>query len=208
MHVVHFGVLLLALSSAGSAQAQAPAPAQPVTSNAPPASPAGAAPLERPNRARRPFAIGGELGWNGLAGLGVGFSYHPIPYLAIDAGAGLGTAGWKGGLRLRANFMTSAWTPLVGAGFLYEVGSGGEAVDITTQGDSAKVEILESPYLQLVAGVNYTGDQGFMFMATTGYAILLQDNTRFVSGSSDVYDDVRALVGSGLVASVALGYAF
>jgi hypothetical protein len=29
-----------------------------------------------------------------------------------------------------------------------------------------------------------------------------------VSGSSKVYDDVRALVGSGLVASVAIGYAF
>jgi hypothetical protein len=208
MHVVHFGVVLLALSSAGLAQAQAPAPAAPATSNAPPASATGAARPERPNRARRPFAIGGEVGWNGLAGLGLGFSYHPIPYLAIDAGAGLGAAGWKGGLRLRANLLKSEWTPLVGAGFLYEVGSRGEAVDITIQGDSAKIEILESPYVQLVAGVNYTGDEGFMFMATTGYAILLQDNTRFVSGSDEVYDDVRALVGSGLVASVALGYAF
>ena len=144
----------------------------------------------------------------GLAGLGLGFSYHPIPYLAIDAGAGLGAAGWKGGLRVRANLLTSAWTPVVGAGVLSEVGSGGEAVNVTTQGDSARVEILESPYVQLVAGVNYTGDQGLMFMATTGYAILLQDNTRFVSGSADVYEDVRTLVGSGLVASVAMGYAF
>jgi hypothetical protein len=210
MHTLRLVVVLGVLSNTGLAQAQARTPAlvAPVTRPTPPVPEPSPALAERPNRARRPFAIGGEIGWNGLAGLGLGFSYHPIPYLAIDAGAGLSAAGWKGGLRLRANLLTSAWTPVIGAGFLYAVGSGGTAVNVETQGDSARVEILGSPYAQLIAGVNYTGDQGFMFMATTGYAILLRDNTRFVSGSPGVHDDVRALVGSGLVASAAIGYAF
>lgn len=201
MKILALGLAAAVASASPAALAQAadtPANAQ----NSPPP------PDTRPIRAQRPFAIAGEVGWNGLAGLGANFSYHPLPQLALDAGAGLGLAGWKGGLRVRANLLTSAWSPLVGAGFLYQSGSAGEAVELQSEGDSAKLEVLGSSYAQLVAGVNYTGDEGFVFMATIGYAILFGDNTRFVSGSRAVYDDVRPLLGSGLVLSTSFGYAF
>ena len=122
----------------------------------------------RPIRQRRPFFIGGELGWNGLAGLGLNFSYHPIPYLAIDTGLGLSVAGWRVGARVRGNLLTGEWTPVLGAGVTYSAGSGGNEVPVQSTDEEAKIEVFGSPYLQLVGGVNYTGDEGFVFTATTG----------------------------------------
>jgi hypothetical protein len=57
--------------------------------------------------------------------------------------------------------------------------------------------------------VNYTGTEGFVFTATTGYSFLLKDhNTTYVSGSTDAYKDVKAVYDGGLIVSVAFGYAF
>jgi hypothetical protein len=169
-------------------------------------------PLEtdlRPNRQRRPFIIGGELGWNGLSGLGVLFSYHPIPYFAIDTGAGLSITGWRLGIRARANFLTGEWTPFLGGGLSYASGTGGRSIEIQSKGEKTKLEVLPSPFLQIAGGVNYTGNEGFMFMATTGYAILLdRPNTRYVNGSLNAYNDVKAIYDGGLIVSVAFGYAF
>ncbi len=169
-------------------------------------------PLERddarPVRLRRRWSIGGELGWNGLAGLGLNVSAHPIPALAIDTGLGLSAAGLKVGLRLRVNFLEGNWTPVIGAGMLYGLGSGGNSFDVNGQKGTATVEVKGSPFVQLVGGVNYTSDGGFTFLGTAGYAILLRKNTVYVSGSEETYDDVKALVGSGIVLSVAFGYAF
>jgi hypothetical protein len=162
----------------------------------------------RPLRARRPFFFGGELGWNGLAGLGLNFSYHPIPQLAVDTGLGIGFTGWKVGLRVRANFLEGEWSPLIGAGILYGVGSSGREVEIKTEDDSVKVEYRGSPYAQIVGGVNYTAQGGFTFMAMTGYAILLRKNVVYVSGSEQLYQDTKSLVGSGIVLSISLGHSF
>jgi len=128
----------------------------------------------------------------------------------VDAGAGLSAVGWKFGLRLRANFLTGAWTPVVGAGLLYGLGSGGEEVEVQgSQGEGkATAEILGSPYLQLVTGANYTSDGGFMFHATAGYAVLLKSNVRYVAGSPVTFETIKSATGSGIVLSVAFGYAF
>ena len=183
-------------------------PAPPLPINEPPPPP----PREtdgRPIRARRPFFIGGELGWNGLAGLGVGFSYHPIPYFAIDTGLGLSITGLRAGIRARANFLTGEWTPFLGAGFSYAGGSGDEPIEVESKGEKTKLKVLPSPFLQIAGGVNYTGTEGFVFMATTGYAILLDSpNTRYFSESRDAYNDVKVIYRGGLVLSVAFGYAF
>lgn len=158
---------------------------------------------------RRPLFIGGELGWNGLAGFGVNFSYHPIPYLAVDTGLGLSVAGWRVGARLRANLLTGEWTPFLGAGVTYSAGSAGQEIELESRGEKTKLEVFGSPYLQLAGGVNYTSASGFVFMATTGYAILLRErNTKYVSGSTDAYDDLEPLYEGGLILSVAFGYAF
>jgi hypothetical protein len=159
-------------------------------------------------RERRALFFGGELGWNGLAGLGLNFSYHPIPALAFDTGLGVGFTGWKLGLRVRANFLEGEWSPLLGAGILYSVGSNGQELEIKTDADSVKVKYLGAPHLQLVGGVNYTAQGGFTFMAMTGYAILLRKNVQYVSGSEQLYQDTKSLVGSGIVLSVSLGHSF
>jgi hypothetical protein len=161
-----------------------------------------------PIREARPFFIGGELGWNGLAGLGVNFSYHPIPYLALDTGAGLSLAGLRFGVRARANFLTGEWTPTAGVGITHALGTGGNEVELESKSEKVKLEILPSSYLQFVGGVNYTGTEGFVFSGLLGYAVLLKKNTRYRSGSMDAYEDVKPIYGGGVVVSLAFGYAF
>lgn len=203
----------------GSVQATPSPPAAPATTTAPPPpAPATTTPQAptpppeldlRSNRERRPFFIGGELGWNGLAGLGVNFSYHPHPHLAIDTGAGLSLTGWRISGRVRGNLLKSEWTPFIAAGMSYATGLGDADVELESKGEKAKLRVLPSPFLQIGGGVNYTGREGFAFTATTGYSILLRDyNTRFASGSRDTYDDVKAIYDGGLIISVAFGYAF
>jgi hypothetical protein len=152
--------------------------------------------------------IGAELGWNGLAGLGLNFSYHPIPQLALDTGAGLGLTGLKFGLRARVNFLESEWSPILGVGILYGIGSGRRPVEVKTEDDIATLRYVGAPHLQAVGGVNYTSQTGFVFMAMTGYAILLRSNTVYVSGSEKLYRDTKSIVGSGIVLSVAFGHSF
>ncbi len=154
-------VLVLALTSAVSRPVNAeiaasfvPIAEQPAARASAPL-PASAPPLQvdsRPIRAQRRWAIAGEAGWNGLAGLGANFTFHPSPYLAFDTGLGLGLAGLKAGLRARANFLTSAWTPVLGLGILYESGASG-AQAVQSRGDSAVIKITASPYEQIVGGV-------------------------------------------------------
>lgn len=190
----------------GSASSNVGPPGVVAPESAPASAPAARAD-SRPIRAQRRWAIAGEVGWNALAGLGADFSFHPSPYFALDTGLGLGLAGLKTGLRVRANLLPSAWTPLVGLGILYEGGASG-ARAYRTRGDSAMVKITGSPYAQLVGGLSFTGADGFSFMATCGYAVLLKDNARYVSGSRTTYDDVRRLVAGGPVVAAAFGYAF
>ena len=192
-----------------AAPAAAPAPAAPVSTIPEPPPPPPRSSDNRPVRARRPLFIGGELGWNGLAGFGANFSYHPIPYLAFDTGLGFAFTGLRIGVRARVNFLTGEWTPFAGVGATFSQGSGGEEVETQPRGETIKLKVLPSTYVQLAGGVNYTGSEGFVFMATTGYAIRLANNTRFVSGDREVYEeDVRPLFRGGVIISVAFGYAF
>jgi hypothetical protein len=144
-----------------------------------------------------------------LSGLGVNFSYHPIPYFAIDTGLGLSLTGGRIGIRARANFLTGEWTPFLGVGLTYAGGNGDKPPEVESKGEKTTFKVLPSPYLQLAGGVNYTGTEGFVFMATTGYAVLLdKPNTQFVKGSRDAYNDFKPLYGGGIVLSGAFGYAF
>ena len=144
-----------------------------------------------------------------MSGLGVNFSYHFIPYLALDTGLGLSLTGGRVGARLRANLLTGEWTPFFAAGFSYAGGTAGQDTDITSKGEKATYRVYKSPFLQVGAGVNYTGTEGFVFMATAGYSLLLRDhNTFFVEGSRSAYEDVKPLYDGGIIVSVAFGYAF
>jgi len=192
--------------AAPPAAAAAPAPAPGYVE--PPLPPPRETDL-RPIRQRRPFFIGGELGWNGLSGLGVNFSYHFVPYLALDTGLGLSLTGLRVGGRLRANFLPGEWTPFLAAGMSYAAGTGGQDIKGESHGEETRYKVLGSPFAQFGGGVNYTGSEGFVFMATTGYSILLKDeNAEYVSGSVDAYEDIQAIFEGGLILSVAFGYAF
>ena len=160
------------------------------------------------SRAKRPFAIGGEIGWNSLAGLGVQATYHPIPYLAFDGGAGLSQVGLKGGLRVRANLLTSEWTPVLGVGFIYGSGTMGEKTEAQVEDESVTFQIWRSKYLQAVVGVNYTSVNGFVFMATGGYAFLLHENVHYLSGSEDALDTIKPILHGGVSVAFTFGYAF
>ncbi|RYZ04016.1 MAG: hypothetical protein EOO73_25520 [Myxococcales bacterium] len=137
------------------------------------------------------------------------FSWHPEPHFAVDTGAGLSLTGWRASFRLRGNLLKGEWTPFFGAGFSYATGLGDQDVELESKGEKAKLRVLPSTFLQLAGGVNYTGREGFVFTATTGYSLLLRDqNTTYSSGSRETYDDAKAIYDGGLILSVAFGYAF
>ena len=141
--------------------------------------------------------------------MGVNFSYHFIPQLALDTGLGLSLTGWRLGGRMRFNFLTGDWTPFLGGGAAFASGFGDQAIDAQSGTEKAKIKVLASPFAQVAGGVNYTGTEGFSFTATTGYSFLLKDhNTTFVSGSPQAYADVKPIYDGGLILSVAFGYAF
>jgi hypothetical protein len=139
----------------------------------------------------------------------VNFSYHPHPHFAIDTGAGLSLTGWRVGFRLRGNLLKSEWTPFLGLGMSYATGFGDRPIEAEGKGEKFEIVVEPSPFAQIGGGVNYTGREGFVFTATTGYSILLKDsNTRFISGSKSAYDDLAVIYEGGLILSVAFGYAF
>jgi hypothetical protein len=160
-------------------------------------------------RSRRPWVIGGELGWNALPGAGLVVGRRLDPHLTLEAGVGLSAVGPKFGLRARYGVLRSEWTPFLGAGFLYGTGLRGTRVE--GAGASAfTYRVGGSPYLQLVAGVEYQSARGVSFNLAAGYARLLEQNLAVVSGTPAETDlsAARDRTGSGPVASVSLGYAF
>jgi hypothetical protein len=162
-----------------------------------------------PARVQRKFAVLGELGWNSLAGLGANVSYSPISRLTAELGVGLSMAGFKAGARVRGNLFDSTWTPTAGVGFLVNSGSADSSFDVTIPPDTATLQLRPAPFLQPVIGMSYVGDGGFTFLGTVGYAFVLGEHPAvLVSGSPEVFDQLRAFYGSGLVFSAAFGYSF
>jgi hypothetical protein len=165
---------------------------------------------EGPVRAERRFVLAGEAGWNGLSGMGVNLMFRPIPLLSVDVGGGLSGIGWKGGARVRANILESEWTPTLGAGVIFGSGTLGNPVELTEGANSVRFHLSSAPFLQFVGGVEYAGRGGFTFLATAGYAVRLADNVVIDSGvpTSTQKSAMDIAYGSGLVLSLALGYAF
>ncbi|HLL52279.1 MAG TPA: hypothetical protein VK447_01950 [Myxococcaceae bacterium] len=191
--------VLAVLPSASSAQEAA-------ASSAPEAAAA-----HGPIRAQKKLMVGAELGWNGLAGFGVNASYHVLPWLSFDAGAGMSSFRLKTGIRARANILTSEWTPFVAAGFLYGFGFGDQVFTTPVgTGETASFRVGGSPFLQLVGGVDYTSDSGFTLLGTVGYVMLLRQNVTFVSNppSAAAQGILNTTFGSGISVGLTLGYSF
>jgi hypothetical protein len=160
-------------------------------------------------RSQRPWALSGELGWNGLAGAGLVLRRALGSGFGIEGGVGLSAEGAKAGLRARYDFSRAEWTPFLGVGFLYCTGSEREVGDNGSTGPF-RYRVGRSPYLQAVFGLEYQGEGGFVFAVATGYARLLSQNLNVTQGAptSDDLAAARLATGSGLVLSLSWGRAF
>jgi hypothetical protein len=170
-------------------------------------------PEVEPIRKRRPLAARGELGWNGLAGIGVNLTYNFTPRISLDYGSGLSINGWKNGIRGRYNFMNNNWTPFVGIGLLYCSGFGGTInTDAKREPDGLKEKVefrnSASAFIQGVTGIDYVTNFGLTFMVSVGYSQVLNNHLEYVSGSKELYEDIKFFSNSGVVLSTSVGYAF
>jgi len=130
----------------------------------------------------------------------------------MDAGLGITlTSTFRLGVRARYNILKGEWTPFIGGGATYSPGTDGKTVEAASQGEKADIVVYDSTCLQAVGGLNYTGPEGFVFMATMGYSFLLNNpNTRRVSGpeTAEAYDNIKRWYRGGVIVSAAGGYAF
>jgi hypothetical protein len=166
-----------------------------------------------PIRAVRRLALLGELGWNGLAGLGPILTYHASPHVSFDLGAGLALVGFKAGLRGRYNILSGPLTPFLGLGYMGASGWGEAALDFTDPDtkDKLNIKVYPSAFMQVVAGFDWTTQGGFSLLGSFGYAWLLsRNNAEIVTGepTPKQREDLRAVFGSGAVISLAGGYSF
>lgn len=195
----------------------APEPAPPVASISFPAPAAADIRPRPPIRAQRRLALTAELGWNGLAGFGPVLTYHAHPHVSFDLGGGFSLFGWKAGLRTRYNFLTSNFTPFVGAGINASSGFGEFTFDPADDPhgdpnrDPVTVELKPSYLAQATLGFDYVHKRGFTLIGAIGYAFLLNENNLEVLAgelSRDEQQAVDVLFKSGVVISGAIGYSF
>jgi hypothetical protein len=170
---------------------------------------AGDSPKLPPRQAHRLF-VAGEFGWNALAGVGVDVGYHLLPHLTVEAGGGFSLLKWKLGARVRANLWEGAWTPFAAAGIQYGFGDAATEATFSISGNALKYRLSGAPFAQVVAGLDYTDDEGVVFLATLGWAFRLANNLQLTQGTPN--DQQQTLLGlsfgSGPVVAAAIGYSF
>ncbi len=168
-----------------------------------------------PIRARRRFALLGEVGWNGIAGFGPNLVFHVDPHFSVDLGAGLSLLGWKVGIRPRVNFSTGRVTPFVGVGVMGAGGFSDKPITVNDDQDPNReplnIKIRPSAWMQAVAGVDWIAPSGFNLVGAFGYAWLLtHDPVQIVTGTptADEQRGFDVAFRSNVVITVALGYSF
>lgn len=194
---------------------QPAAPAPPTRVVVPPLPGSDIRPLG-PIRAQRRLALTAELGWNGLSSFGPVLTYYVHPRVGLDLGTGLSLFGWKVGVRGRYNFLTSNFTPFVGAGFNATSGLG--ELPFTDKNDpdydpdtALTIDVKPSYLMQGVVGFDYMHRRGFTMIGAIGYARLLnQNNVKIVAGEpkDDEQMAIDVLFKSGAVISMSFGYAW
>jgi hypothetical protein len=163
--------------------------------------------MEAPNpyvRKPRNAAVSLEIGMNSLASMaGVTGTFFVQPRVAVDVGLGvLSTTGIRPGVRARYLFSDAKFSGFGYGGFKYGLGTGGSSIEIEDQetGETFEVEIDPSPFIDLGLGVDYLAHNGFYFIGTIGWSVLMGGkNYEWTQGvPRDEFDKGMALVlGSG-----------
>jgi hypothetical protein len=166
-------------------------------------------------RKPRKWALSAEVGMNSLSSLvGPVATFYVKPQIAVDLGVGVSSVGIRPGLRARYAFSLEKTAYFAGIGFKHGLGSGGEEVEIEDPDtkEKLKVEMDASNFLDLMVGVEFMADNGFLVIATAGYSTLLGDKIYTVSEETPASDKaIKAfdtIFGSGIMLSVSLGKAF
>ena len=160
-------------------------------------------------RARNPLTFAAEVSHHGLSGIGFNVWYQLTPNVAVDAGLGYSRALAKVGARLRYNFITDDFTPFVAAGISVGSGSFGKILEDSDPVLNARYAVGISPYAQVLAGVSYQEKSGFSLMAGLGWShLLVRHNFSWQAAPLPKQrEELPGRVGSGPLASIALGYA-
>jgi hypothetical protein len=163
-----------------------------------------------PVRLTHGFGVSGNMGWNGLTGVGITVQSYMSTHFGLDAGAGVSSVGYKFSGRLRYLILEKNFTPMVGAGFIYGTGYPNQLLEYEYDGTIITFVMNKSPYIQIVGGFDFVASNGFFIMADIGYAILLTENIQLISGTptADMQTIMDLTFGSGLVMEVSIGYIF
>lgn len=166
-----------------------------------------------PVRMTRSFGISLDMGWNGLVGVGPTVQYFITPHIGIDAGVGLSGTGVKFGGRGRYFFLEKNFTPFVGVGVNYGMGSRGGIVELEDIDNGSIIGFVLNPstFLQLTVGGDLVSGGGFFIMFDLGYSILMSgENVDLKYGTpSDLQQrSMDIAYGSGIVIEVGMGFIF
>lgn len=163
----------------------------------------------------RKWALSAEVGVNSLSSLmGPVATFYVKPQIAVDLGIGLSSVGLRPGLRARYAFSREKTAYFAGAGLKQGLGTGGEDIEIEDPDTKEKINIQidAGTFLDLMVGVEFMADNGFLVIATAGYSTLLGDKLYTVSDGFTASEDAIKLFdtvfGSGIMLSVSLGKAF
>lgn len=161
-------------------------------------------------REERPFALTLDGGWNTIGANGLMASYYVNPRFGLDAGLGIGIKGPKLGIRGKYMLSTKNFAPFVGLGISGRFWNteGITSVDDQT-GEFITYDINNVLYIQPAIGFEYMTDAGFVIGLATGYTVAANDPITVVESNSNTFETgFNILWGSGLIASLNIGYAF
>jgi len=166
-----------------------------------------------PVRMTRSFGISMDMGWNGLVGFGPTVQYFITPHVGIDAGVGLSGTGIKFGGRARYLFLEKNFTPFVGTGINYGMGSGDGVVELEDPDNGNIIGFIVKPstFLQLTVGGDLVTGGGFFIMFDLGYSILISgENVDLKYGTpTDLQERAMDIAyGSGIVIEIGMGFIF
>ncbi len=162
-------------------------------------------------REAHPLVLRVDIGWNTLAGLGLGASWAATPHLIAEVGAGFVLSGPKAGARVRWNLTTGDLTPFIAIGGIWSAGRGAPQTVNQGKDDEFSFHVGQAAYVQGTAGLDYQDGDRVSYRFEVGWAQALgHRDLHVVAGTPTKADwnEVRFISGGGPVLGGSVGYAF